>query len=74
MEDYDPNVRFRQLCNLGFLSLLSTETTDNPTSPFPNDMIDNGLVNFTHFLNYIRKYTDRLLIRAGNETEKFPFD
>jgi hypothetical protein len=27
-------------------------------------MIDNGLVNFTQFLNHIRKYTDQLLIRA----------
>ncbi|CAF4534734.1 unnamed protein product [Rotaria socialis] len=27
-------------------------------------MIDNGLINFTHFLNYILKHIDRLMIRA----------
>ncbi|CAF3342750.1 unnamed protein product [Rotaria socialis] len=58
---------FRQLCDLGFLSFLSTETTDNTsdTTPlFQSDMIDNGLINFTHFLNYILKHIDRLMIRA----------
>jgi hypothetical protein len=62
------NFIFRQLCDLGFLSLLSTESADNTsyTTPlFQSDMIDNGLVNFTHFLNYIRKHVDRLTIRAG---------
>ncbi len=64
-------IYFRQLCDLGFLSLLSTETGDNTsdaTPLFQSDMIDNGLVNFTHFLNYIRKHTDRLIIRAGRRT------
>ncbi len=62
---------FRQLCDLGFLSLLSTETGDNTsdaTPLFQSDMIDNGLLNFTHFLNYIRKHIDRLIIRAGRRT------
>ncbi len=61
---------FRQLCDLGFLSLLSTESTENTsstTSLFSSDMIDNGLVNFTHFLNYIRKHLDLLTIRAGKK-------
>lgn len=60
---------FRQLCDLGFLSLLSTESTDQSSDSIPlfqSDMIDNGLVNFTFFLNYIRKHVDRLTIRAGN--------
>ena len=59
---------FRQLCDLGFLSLLSTESADNTTPLFQSDMIDNGLVNFTLFLNYIRKHIDRLTIRAGKQT------
>ncbi len=64
------NLIFRQLCHLGFLSLLSTESTDNTsdTTPlFQSDMIDTGLINFTHFLNYIRKHVDRLAIRAGKK-------
>jgi hypothetical protein len=34
-------------------------------SLFQSDVIDNGLSNFTAFLNYIRKHIDRLTIRAG---------
>ncbi|CAF1021984.1 unnamed protein product [Rotaria sordida] len=58
---------FRQLCDLGFLSFLNTESTDNTsdTTPlFQSDMIDNGLTNFTLFLNYVLKHIDRLTIRA----------
>ncbi len=55
----------RQLCDLGFLSLLSSESADNTIPLFHSDMIDNSLVGFTHFLNYIRKHLDRLTIRAG---------
>ncbi|CAF3948118.1 unnamed protein product, partial [Rotaria sp. Silwood2] len=56
-----------QLCDLGFLSLLSSESNDNTsdTTPlFQSDMIDNGLLNFSLFLNYILKHIDRLTIRA----------
>ncbi|CAF1448572.1 unnamed protein product [Rotaria sordida] len=58
---------FRQLCDLGFLSFLNTESSDNTsdTTPlFQSDMIDNGLTNFTLFLNYVLKHIDRLTIRA----------
>ncbi|CAF4287462.1 unnamed protein product [Rotaria sp. Silwood2] len=61
---------FRQLCELGFVSLLSTESCDNTSetssSLFQSDMIDNGLSNFTLFLNYIDKHVDRLTIHAVN--------
>lgn len=63
---------FRQLCDLGFLSLLSTESSDHTTDTTPlfqSDMIDNGLNNFTHFLNYIHKHIDRLIIRARNKNQ-----
>jgi hypothetical protein len=63
---------FRQLCDLGFLSLLSTESTDSTsdTTPlFQSDMIDNGLVSFIPFLTYIRKHVDRLTIRAGKKKQ-----
>jgi receptor-interacting serine/threonine-protein kinase 5 len=59
---------FRQLCDLGFLSLLPPESCDNTSettsSIFQSDMIDNGLTNFSQLLNYIRKHIDRLTIRA----------
>ncbi|UJR15522.1 hypothetical protein I4U23_002462 [Adineta vaga] len=58
---------FRQLCDLGFLSILGTTTGDSApdTAPlFQSDIIDNGLINFPLFLNYIRKHIDRLTIRA----------
>lgn len=62
---------FRQLCDLGFLSLLSSETSDNASDSqplFQSDMIDNGLVNYTLFLNYVRKHVDRLTTRGGKKT------
>lgn len=68
------NFDFRQLCDLGFLSFLSTESSDNTsdaTPLFQSDLIDNGLVNFPLFLNYILKHIDRLIIRAGNQTYLF---
>ncbi|CAF1245982.1 unnamed protein product, partial [Didymodactylos carnosus] len=58
---------FRQLCDLGFLSMMSTETTDPSeiSSPlFESDMID-GCQNFPLLLTYIRKHLDRLCIRAA---------
>ncbi|CAF4365478.1 unnamed protein product, partial [Didymodactylos carnosus] len=58
---------FRQLCDLGFLSLLCTETTDPSQMSLPlfeSDMID-GCQNFPLFLGYIRKHLDRLCIRAA---------
>lgn len=64
---------FRQLCDLGFLSLLPGETSDNTSdtiSLFQSDMIDNGLANFSSFLSYIRKHTDRLNVRAGRKTQQ----
>lgn len=64
---------FRQLCDLGFLSLLPGETSDNTSdtiSLFQSDMIDNGLANFSSFLSYIRKHTDRLNVRAGKKNSK----
>lgn len=62
---------FRQLCDLGFLSLLTTEsseTTSNeiPSPLFQSDMIDHGLSNFPLFLTYVQKHVDRLTIRAGS--------
>jgi hypothetical protein len=39
-------------------------------SLFQSDVIDNGLSNFTAFLNYIRKHIDRLTIRAGKPKNK----
>ena len=57
----------RQLCDLGFLSLLTTESSE-PSSPlFQSDMIDHGLNNHQMFLNYIRKHVDRLMIRGGEK-------
>ncbi|CAF0740833.1 unnamed protein product [Adineta steineri] len=59
---------FRQLCDLGFLSLLTTEnceqTPEVNLSKFQSDMIDNGFSNFPLFLNYIKKHLNRLTIRA----------
>lgn len=60
----------RQLCDLGFLSLLSSESSDSTTPLLHSDMIDNSLVGFTHFLNYIRKHLDRLTSRAGIHRKK----
>ncbi|CAF3643017.1 unnamed protein product [Rotaria sordida] len=61
---------FRQLCELGFLSFLTPESCDSTSeinsSLFQSDMIDNGLSNFSLFLNYIRKHVDRLTLRAVN--------
>ncbi|CAF3663260.1 unnamed protein product [Rotaria sp. Silwood1] len=59
---------FRQLCELGFVSLLPPESCDNTSeissSLLQSDMIDNGLSNPSLFLNYIRKHVDGLAIRA----------
>ena len=61
----------RQLCDLGFLSLLPPESCDNTSetisSIFQSDMIDNGLTNFQQFSSYIRKHIDRLTVRAGRK-------
>lgn len=66
---------YRQLCDLGFVSLLPTESCDNTSetnsTQFQSDMIDNGLSNFPLFLNYIHKHLDRLTIRAGTGNELF---
>ena len=58
------------MCDLGFLSLLTTESPDPSTSDIPpplfqSDMIDHGLSNFPLFLSYVRKLINRLTIRAG---------
>lgn len=62
---------FSQLCDVGFLSLLLTESCETQlettTSPSHSDMIDTGLTNFSAFLKYIRKHTDRLTIHAGRK-------
>ena len=59
----------RQLCDLGYVSLLTTDhcylPSESTSSRFDSDMIDNGLSNFSSFLNYIRKHIDRLTIQAG---------
>lgn len=67
----------RQLCDLGFLSLLPTESCDNACETtseiFQSDMIDSGLTNFSQFLNYIRKHIDRLTVRAGRKSMNICF-
>ncbi|CAF3321626.1 unnamed protein product [Rotaria socialis] len=59
---------FKQLFDLGFVSLVPTESCDETSeassTQFQSDIIDNGLSNFPLFLNYIRKHLDRLTIRA----------
>lgn len=55
---------FRQLCDLGFLSLITPDNSTTSSSNSQSDIIDNGLINFIPFLTYIRKHLDQLTIRA----------
>jgi hypothetical protein len=62
----------RQICDLGFVSLIPAESCDNSSEMtsclFQSDMIDNGLTNFSAFLNYVRKHIDRLTVQAGKKS------
>lgn len=60
---------FKQLCDAGFLSFITDDSTDtrlDDNQMVHSDIIDHGLTNQSLFLDYIRKHIDRLALRAGN--------